>query len=461
MRQTKNLKLNLPDETDVVDINVLNENFQKIDENYESGGGGNSGGGISEAQVDEKILTAKKELIGTADDLATANTINGAKNYVKKEVDGLRQNTTTKTSQLDKRITNLEQGIVPSPFEKDDTVAYSKIVPENALPYAEIAKIGGTARKCTNLIHYPYIDTTKTIGGVTFTDNGDGTVTANGTYDSESNSVDFVLTRNLRLPVGSYTVKGIDSESGTTYRVLVTVKHTDGTKDYYSANTFNMLSGDIIESIIIRVFKAVGTLSDVVFKPMLNEGTTALPYAPYVKHTLPIPADVQALDGYGLGVNDTCYNYIDWEKKQFVKRVKKVDAGTLNWQAISNINYPNRFSTTIADMHTTNGNHIMEGYTSKGVTGYGSGLNADKTFSNASNQLYVHDSNYTDAATFKSAMQGVMLYYELAEPIIIDISDILSNDNYIEVESGGIVTMVNEFEYAVPSELIYQIKGDA
>jgi len=37
--------------------------------------------------------------------------------------------------------------------------------------------------------------------------------------------------------------------------------------------------------------------------------------------------------------------------------------------------------------------------------------------------LYIHDTSYTDAATFKAAMQGVMLYYELAEPIEVDFEE--------------------------------------
>jgi hypothetical protein len=47
-------------------------------------------------------------------------------------------------------------------------------------------------------------------------------------------------------------------------------------------------------------------------------------YYPYRSDTLPIPAAVQALDGYGLGINADCYNYIDWDKKQFVKRIERV-----------------------------------------------------------------------------------------------------------------------------------------
>lgn len=35
--------------------------------------------------------------------------------------------------------------------------------------------------------------------------------------------------------------------------------------------------------------------------------------------------------------------------------------------------------------------------------------------------IHIHDSAYTDVATFKAAMAGVMLYYELAEPIVTEL----------------------------------------
>ena len=56
-------------------------------------------------------------------------------------------------------------------------------------------------------------------------------------------------------------------------------------------------------------------------------------------------------------------------------------------------------------------------------------------------------------------MSGVILYYELATPEVTDISDILPEDNYIGVEGGGTLTFKNEYEYDVPSEVTYQIKG--
>jgi hypothetical protein len=62
---------------------------------------------------------------------------------------------------------------------------------------------------------------------------------------------------------------------------------------------------------------------------------------------------------------------------------------------------------------------------------------------------------YTETANTKPS--GT-LYYGLAEPIITDISDILTDDNFIEVESGGSLEFVNEYKYAVPSTVKYTIK---
>ena len=48
----------------------------------------------------------------------------------------------------------------------------------------------------------------------------------------------------------------------------------------------------------------------------------------------------------------------------------------------------------------------------------------------------------------------VTIFYELAEPVITDISDKLPVGNYIEVQEGGTLTFVNEHDYAVPSEVV-------
>ena len=53
-------------------------------------------------------------------------------------------------------------------------------------------------------------------------------------------------------------------------------------------------------------------------------------------------------------------------------------------------------------------------------------------------------------------MSGVMLYYELAEPIITDITEaMLGTLEPFEVESGGTLTFTNAAQLPVPSSVEY------
>ena len=63
--------------------------------------------------------------------------------------------------------------------------------------------------------------------------------------------------------------------------------------------------------------------------------------------------------------------------------------------------------------------------------------------------------SYTDAASFKAAMAGVMLYYELATTVVTDISDLITADNLLSIQGNGILTFENEYGYAVPSTVEY------
>lgn len=56
-----------------------------------------------------------------------------------------------------------------------------------------------------NLIPYPYDETTKTEGGYTFTDNGDGSVTVSGT-NTGNEAEEFYFAHALELPAGDYVL---------------------------------------------------------------------------------------------------------------------------------------------------------------------------------------------------------------------------------------------------------------
>lgn len=174
------------------------------------------------------------------------------------------------------------------------------------------------------------------------------------------------------------------------------------------------------------------------------------------KKTYEIDENIQALEGYGWGINDTLYNYIDFENKKFIQKVGRVDMGTLTYYKLeSSSSWLFEGSITnkangkdllcdiyITDYESTSAWNIAE----KSIVGAGT-----------SNKFYVKDTTYTTASDFTTAMSGVYLYYELATPVETDISDYIK-DNFIEVEPTGSVTFTNEYEQAVPSEVTYLIK---
>lgn len=103
-----------------------------------------------------------------------------------------------------------------------------------------------------------------------------------------------------------------------------------------------------------------------------------------------------------------------------IKRIGKVDLGSLNWIGMSDST--NRFQARFTSVPRFKSGNIDNIVCSKYPT---SSLNSfanqePHTIRNAFSDniyVYVNDTSYTDAATFKAAMQGVYAYYVLAEPV--------------------------------------------
>ena len=114
------------------------------------------------------------------------------------------------------------------------------------------------------------------------------------------------------------------------------------------------------------------------------------------------------------------------QKWEAVKRVGVADLGKLKWTngwASSD----SKFYTQDLTFSGSSTNYITAKYertTSDAVN------MPDKTFivPKNSNVIIIYDSAYTNAATFKAAMQGVMLNYELAEPIVTEITENVNFD---------------------------------
>lgn len=121
-----------------------------------------------------------------------------------------------------------------------------------------------------NLLPYPYYQTTKTENGITFTDNGDGSITVNGTATADTW---FILQSYAPLN-GEYTLSGCKNGSKTTYILGL------GSSD--SADVGNGVTATITAkaNIFIRVYNGA-VLDNVIFKPQLELGTNATEYEPY------------------------------------------------------------------------------------------------------------------------------------------------------------------------------------
>ncbi len=191
---------------------------------------------------------------------------------------------------------------------------------------------------------------------------------------------------------------------------------------------------------------------------MLTKGATSA-YSPYHKNTYPIPQAILDLDGYGDGVSDDVYNYVDWEEKKYHKRVGRVDLGSLVWTAGSKYgdyfryNAPKFLISSLDNAGNTLCAKFNRALIGTEVEGYG--------FHGSELYLIIQTAEYSTNTEFAQAMQGVMLYYELAEEEIVDISDIIDNtfQEPIEVEAGGTLIFQNNngdgYRLPIPNEEEY------
>lgn len=176
---------------------------------------------------------------------------------------------------------------------------------------------------------------------------------------------------------------------------------------------------------------------------------------PYYCEEYPIPQAILNLDGYGDGVSSDVYNYVDWENKKYHKRVGKVNLGTLNWEESKDIQREGNstyksgsLNTVIRRYRTYSGNSICEKFNIVKTND----VNRNEYEYSIANertsyplQFTVKSTFCTDKNDFKNKVNGIMLYYELAEPIVTDIADIIGDtfQEPLEVESGGTLTFKN------------------
>jgi hypothetical protein len=216
-----------------------------------------------------------------------------------------------------------------------------------------------------------------------------------------------------------------------------------------------------------ETMQSIADAFDIMLVGGIYKPDTMPAYAPFHRNEYPIPEAIKALPGYGWSAG-TARNYVDYENKRYVQCVDSVDLGTLTWEKGESVSFKTHHlaGQKLTKSYSIAPNFICPKYSTKtqneswGKTSI-TGISAT---SNVNGYIYVNDTSYTDATAFKQAMQGVTLYYELANPIVTDISDLIPDDflRNIEVEAGGSITFKNsngdDYRIPVPSEEEYVVK---
>lgn len=214
----------------------------------------------------------------------------------------------------DIRLANLEHHINLDYFYTDESVAYQKVVPANAAPYAQLNSVGGMTYKSKNLVDIPNM--------------GDDTI--------------MPVTISVNFTSNIYISAEID-EQPTTNAWIIQLVHRSGAQQYLypshltraGGNKYTITADDPITSLTYRKNSATdGKYS----KFMVSYGDTRTPYEPYYdglrdtkvtavrvlgadgteRARRELPASITSLDGWGKGIEGYPNTY-DFESGIYTK----------------------------------------------------------------------------------------------------------------------------------------------
>lgn len=292
---------------------------------------------------------------------------------------------------------------------------------------------GNSVQKNKNLLPFPYFENTKTVNGITFTCNNDGSITANGTATALTKFYLTQVKQKYSVPRGRYWVSGCPSggSSDTYYQVFewykgnVWIKAVHDTGSGVFVNTYT----ENYDSCVYSIRIAAGTTVDnLIFKPMLmslDDAENAIPY--------PFTADTKTSNGVtftddrrgNVVVNGTptatAYfsintNYTGYKSKYFL------------------FGCPSGGSSTTYGLHINLRRREEDNSVTyvKGFNDYGSGVTVD---------LSQYD--YTQCEVIIAARKDATINNAVITPKMVDISyisQVPSFDNPIPIKSVGTKT---------------------
>lgn len=293
-----------------------------------------------------------------------------------------------------------------------------------------------------NLLQTTGTDQTKS--GVTYTVNSDGTVLVNGTSTQSDQYI--VGTVNLVGETAYVLSSGATNNSKFFLQAI-----GDGISDINTVSGAKTFTPPADMTVTIRIAVSNGeTVNNVTIKPMIclstaTDPTTFAPYSnicPISGHTY-VTLNVADDDttptvskDYTTTLPQTVYGgSLDMVSGVLTITHGIVDLGMLTWQYFAGSPFKFRSSDNIGALPPAGAGSAPDAISSVyPVMAYSASSTAEKSMtivfstSDFAGQVWINDSTYTDAASFKAAMSGVQLVYKLATPqtIQLDPTEILS-----------------------------------
>ena len=437
------------------------------------------------------------------DELGPETKIRGSEVANWEELLLILQISNNENAKLKKQIDNLKASAEGNTFdyETDSSVAFVKNVPLTASPYATIDKVGGMSYVVDNEIRDSKVTAIKSVGANLFNiqdqviknnnvqiDIHNGLFTFSGKTLS---NLEITLAFDKPFPAGTYSLTLFNQSKYSIKEFDYGFIDEDGENygDTFNYKNNEYITYDIPKNVVGIYFYFstkdidVGSLT---MTPMITRND----YIPsefknYFELIKGISSDIQNLDGYDLGVNGINYNYVDYFNKTYTQKTNKtrIDNDLIgkyfdgkicrillnstkdsngNETGFYNFKIENFTNMTLRASNSVTGD-VVQNSGIPNETHYQDYVNLKyEQFAIQNNNLYIvidknKASNVEEFTTWLSN-NPFDLVYILNTPIITDISDLLEDDEFIEVEGNGTLEFVNEHSQACGSEVTYEVK---
>lgn len=218
------------------------------------------------------------------------------------------------------------------------------------------------------------------------------------------------------VPSTTYYIKYTASASG-----VVSIGYADSNKmitDYSWTISNNQFTTPGDCRYVLLVFRPNTHGTSATFENICVSTVQTNEYQPYNKYRANIPSSKYFPDG--MRSAGSAYDEINFLSQKAIKKIGVVDMGTMDWYYSTDLGH---FTASVTGMKLPSSgsevaNLVCSDYTTVPSNGFPNNV-SDKSIAlhYHFSQLWLKDTDYTDAAAFKSAMSGVMLYYELATPV--------------------------------------------